>query len=101
MGGAVAAGLLLVNRRLGLLACLAAALIALARVYIAAHYPWDVLGGLVFGASVALLGWLVMRRPLTALTRWLRRQPGFSSFFVERDVSVSAPALGGGVGSRP
>ena len=101
MGGAVAAGLLLVNRRLGLLACLAGALIALARVYIAAHYPWDVLSGRAFGASVALLGWLLMRRPLTALTLWLRRQPGLSSFFVETDVSVSTPALGGGVGSRP
>jgi membrane-associated phospholipid phosphatase len=101
MGGAVAAGLLLVNRRLGLLACLAAALIALARVYIAAHYPWDVVGGLAFGATVVLFGWLVLARPLTALTRWLRRQRAFSSFFAERQWPVSAPVLGGGgVGSR-
>jgi len=49
---------------------------------------------------VALLGWLLLRRPLTALTRWFRRQPGFSSFFADRESSVSAPALGGGVGSR-
>jgi undecaprenyl-diphosphatase len=98
MGGAVAAGLLLVNRRLGLLACLAAALMAVARVYIAAHYPWDVLAGLAFGASVALLGWLLLRRPLTALTGWLRRQPGFSGFFAERESSVTAAAAAGGTG---
>jgi undecaprenyl-diphosphatase len=97
MGGAVAAGLLLVNRRLGLLACLAAALMALTRVYIGAHYPWDVLGGLAFGATVVLVGWLLLRRPLTALSGWLRRKPGFSAFFAERESSASA--LSGGVAS--
>ena len=98
MGGAVAAGLLLVNRRLGLLACLAAALMAVARVYIAAHYPWDVLAGVAFGASVALLGWLLLRRPLTALTGWLRRRPGFSAFFAERESPVTPAAAAGGTG---
>lgn len=83
MGGAVAAGLLLINRRLGLLACLAAALMALARVYIGAHYPRDVLGGLAFGALVALLGWLLIRYPMTAATRWLRRRPGLQAIFAE------------------
>ncbi len=83
MGGAVAAGLLMVNRRIGLSACLAAALMAFARVYIGAHYPWDVLGGLAFGAIVTLLGWLLLRRPLTALTTWLRRLPGLKALFAE------------------
>jgi membrane-associated phospholipid phosphatase len=83
MGGAVATGLLLVNRRLGLLAALAAALMAFARVYIGAHYPWDVLGGLVLGGAVVLLGWLLLRHPLTNLTTWLRRQPGLRAAFPE------------------
>src|SRR6478752_9325357 len=38
MAGAVAAGLFLVNRRLGVVAMLAAVVMAFSRVYIAAHY---------------------------------------------------------------
>jgi undecaprenyl-diphosphatase len=89
MAGAVAAGLLLVSRRLGRAAVAAAVLMAFARVYIAAHYPWDVAAGLALGAAVALLGWLAMRLPLTALTTWLRRQPGVRSVFTE----LPAPVL--------
>jgi membrane-associated phospholipid phosphatase len=83
MGGAVTAGLYLVNRRLGLLAALAAALMAFARVYIGAHYPWDVLAGLALGALVTLAGWLLLRHPLTVLTSWLRREPGLRATFPE------------------
>jgi membrane-associated phospholipid phosphatase len=90
MAGAVASGLLLVSRRLGLVAVAAAVLMAFSRVYIAAHYPWDVLAGLALGAAVALLGWLVLRRPLTALSAWLRHQPGVRSVFAE----VPRPAAG-------
>jgi len=88
MGGAVAAGLLLVNRRLGLLACVAAALMAFVRVYIGAHYPWDVLGGLALGGAIAVLGWWLLHQPLTALTAWLRRQLGLRAWFAERESSV-------------
>jgi membrane-associated phospholipid phosphatase len=81
MAGASAAGLLLFSRRLGLTAAAAALLLAFARVYIAAHYPWDVAGGLALGAAVTLLGWLLLHRPLTATTGWLRRQPGLRAVF--------------------
>ncbi len=57
MAGAVAAGLWLLDRRLGAVATLSALVMAFARVYIAAHYPHDVLVGLAFGAAVALVGW--------------------------------------------
>lgn len=67
MAGAVAAGLLVVSRRLGSVAAVAALLMAFARVYIGAHYPVDVLAGLALGGAVAGIGWLALRTPLTAL----------------------------------
>jgi membrane-associated phospholipid phosphatase len=81
MAGAAAAGLWLVSRALGAIATLAALAMAFARVYIAAHYPWDVAAGLVFGALVALAGWVLLRAPLTAVTGRLRRQPGLRQAF--------------------
>lgn len=69
MAGAAAAALLLVERRLGVSAAIAAAVMAFARVYIAAHFPQDVLAGLALGTSVALVGYLLVRRPLTILLR--------------------------------
>jgi undecaprenyl-diphosphatase len=65
MAGAAAAGLLLVSRRLGVLAVVAALLMAFARVYIAAHYPVDVAAGLVLGAVVALACYALGRRLVT------------------------------------
>jgi undecaprenyl-diphosphatase len=73
MAGAVAAGLVLVNRRLGALATGAAGAIAFARVYIAAHYPHDVLAGLLLGAAITLGGWWLLHTPLTRLIQTLGR----------------------------
>src|SRR5206468_11785663 len=81
MAGAAAAALWLVSRALGALATVAALVMAFARVYIAAHYPWDVAAGLVVGALVALLGWLLLRRLLTVVTGWLRARPGLRQAF--------------------
>ncbi len=77
MAGAVAVGLWFVSRRLGIVAAVAAVLMAFTRVYIAAHYPADVAAGLLLGGLVAGLVWLLVRRPLIhvleALERtWLR-----------------------------
>jgi len=91
MAGAAAAGLWLASRALGAIAAAAAVLMAFSRVYIAAHYPWDVVAGLAFGGLVAVVGWFLLRRPLVAVTAWLRRQPGVRTAF--RPVpSVSHPA---------
>jgi membrane-associated phospholipid phosphatase len=81
MAGAAAAGLWLASRVLGTVAVGAALVMAFSRVYIAAHYPWDVVAGLLFGTLVALLGWAVLRRPLTAVTGRLRALPGLRQAF--------------------
>jgi membrane-associated phospholipid phosphatase len=75
MAGAVAMGVLLTHRRLGVFAWALALLMAFARVYVGAHYPIDVLAGLVFGATVTALGYLVLRRPGTALVKGLAKTP--------------------------
>jgi len=73
--GAIAAALWLVDRRVAILATVAALALAAARVYTAAHYPHDVGAGLLLGAIIGLAGWFLIRRPLTALVRWLRTSP--------------------------
>jgi undecaprenyl-diphosphatase len=71
MAGAVAAGLCFASRRLGIAAWFAAVLLAFARVYVGAHYPHDVLAGLLFGAAVVTVTGFAARpllvRALTSL----------------------------------
>lgn len=55
---AIATVLLLAHRRLGLVALGMAVLVCVARVYVGAHYPGDVLAGAAIGAGVA---WLAYR----------------------------------------
>src|SRR3954452_16089715 len=97
MAGAAAAGLWLVSRVLGAVATVAALVMAFARVYIAAHYPWDVVVGLLFGASVALLGWVLLRRLLAVVTGWLRTRPGLRRAFPAPAARIPrhGPATGG------
>ncbi|MGO4602087.1 phosphatase PAP2 family protein [Terrabacter sp. 2YAF2] len=75
MAGAAAVGLFIVSKRLGALAVVAALLMAATRVYVGAHYPHDVVAGLLLGAAVAGLGWLLLRRPLTWLVHRARSLP--------------------------
>jgi membrane-associated phospholipid phosphatase len=67
--GAVAAGLWLINRRLGLIATRAAPVTAFARV----HYPDDVAAGPILGATIALAGYAVQGpRPHPATSNPMR-----------------------------
>lgn len=75
MAGAVAAGLCYVHRRLGILAWVAALLLAFSRVYVGAHYPHDVFAGLVVGAAVIVIGQLAARPLLTRLITSLTATP--------------------------
>ncbi len=72
MAGAVAVGLLYVSRRLGVVALVAALLMAAARVYIGAHFPLDVVAGMAFGSVVAVVTQLAAR-PLSAALAPLAR----------------------------
>ena len=65
--GAVAVGLLFVNRRVGAIAIVAALAMAFARVYAGAHYPLDVVAGLTLGGVVAAIGYRVLVPSLTRL----------------------------------
>jgi membrane-associated phospholipid phosphatase len=67
MAGSVTAGMFLLSRRLGVLSAVAAVVMALSRVYIGAHYPQDVLAGLLLGAAVSIIGYLLARRLLARL----------------------------------
>jgi membrane-associated phospholipid phosphatase len=63
---AFAAAVFLVNRRWGLVAGVVTILMAASRLYVGAHYPHDVVVGLVVGLAIGACG-LFIHRPLTAV----------------------------------
>jgi undecaprenyl-diphosphatase len=65
MAGAAALGLFFVHRWLGLAAAAAAVAMAFSRVYIAAHYPSDVVAGLMLGVVIGLAGYATTAPILT------------------------------------
>jgi membrane-associated phospholipid phosphatase len=73
--GAVTAGLWLANRRLGVVAGLLALLMAFSRVYVGAHYPGDVVAGLLLGAGIVLGLWPLVERLLRPIIRGLGDSP--------------------------
>jgi undecaprenyl-diphosphatase len=95
MAGAAAAGILLFSRKLGLVAVGAAVLMAFARVYVGAHYPGDVLAGLVIGAAVGIIGWFLVRVPLTRAAAWLRDRPRLEPLLVAKSRRPEVAAASG------
>ena len=78
--GAVAVGLIFAVRRIGLIALGGAVLMAFARVYVGAHYPGDVVAGLLFGGAIAALGIPLADRYLTPLCRRVCETPVVARF---------------------
>jgi membrane-associated phospholipid phosphatase len=75
IAGALALGLLIYSRRLGAVAVVIALFLAFARVYAGVHYPGDVIVGLVLGAAITTVVWLVLRRPAIAIAQRMARTP--------------------------
>lgn len=71
--GAVAVGLLITNRRWGIVGGVLAVLMAFARIYVGAHYLTDVIAGLVLGGVVAAAGAVLIVPSLTRLMKQLSR----------------------------
>jgi membrane-associated phospholipid phosphatase len=67
VAAALAIGLWLTSRRLGLAAVGLALIEGFSRVYLGQHYPHDVIAAFVLSAVVMLAGWPPVRRPLTRL----------------------------------
>lgn len=68
---AAAVALLFVSRRFGAVAAVAACAMAVSRVWVGAHYPHDVVAGVLVGALVASLLTAVVRSRPDALARRL------------------------------
>lgn len=75
---AIAVSLFLRSRRVGLLALGMAVVLGVARVAVGAHYPVDVLGGALLGASAALVLWV---EPVRS---WLNRLADWAGSLYER-----------------
>lgn len=50
------------NRLYGIIATLWATLVAYSRIYVAKHYPFDVLVGILFGTMIGILGYMLFEQ---------------------------------------
>jgi membrane-associated phospholipid phosphatase len=72
---ALAVGLWIFSRRLGIIAAVLALVEGFSRVYLGQHYPHDVLAAIVLGTAVMLVGWVLVRGLLIRLLGTLEATP--------------------------
>ncbi|WP_446215373.1 phosphatase PAP2 family protein [Micromonospora sp. IBHARD004] len=99
MAGAAAAALWFVSRRLGLVTAVAALVMGFSRVYIAAHYPHDVLAGLLLGTVVAVLV-VLLARPFTTRLVTATGRTALRPLVTAEPPTPPGPVVGGTAADR-
>jgi membrane-associated phospholipid phosphatase len=94
----LAAGLWLINRRLGAIGAALALLEGFSRVYLGQHYPHDVLAAYLLSGLIVFGGWRLLRGPLLLLESRLpsRARPVQSSDSANDSADASAPPMTSG-----
>ncbi|MGW6604473.1 phosphatase PAP2 family protein [Streptomyces sp. NPDC055036] len=101
MAMALAVGVFIAHRKLGLAAIGLALLEGFCRVYMGVHYPTDVIGGFALGTAVALLLTPLALALLTPLVSAISRSPRVGWFVRSRAAREAdlAAGIGGGAGA--
>ncbi|MEV6422386.1 phosphatase PAP2 family protein [Streptomyces sp. NPDC051662] len=96
MAMALAVGVFVAHRKLGLAAIGLALLEGFCRVYMGVHYPTDVIGGFALGTAVALLLTPLALALLTPLVSAISRSPHVGWFVRSRAARAADLAAGSG-----
>ncbi|MFJ9032118.1 phosphatase PAP2 family protein [Streptomyces sp. NPDC102274] len=99
MAMAIAVGVFIAHRKLGLAAIGLALLAGFCRVYMGVHYPTDVIGGFALGTAVALLLTPLALALLTPLVSAISRSPRVGWFVRSRAAREADLAAGTGAGA--